>query len=62
MDELNEVFAAGIPADLFPVLKHLPLYSHRIIRKCAKTIGNLVEEIYEEHEQNFDEGKCYALC
>ena len=62
MDELNDVFGKGVPADLFPVLKHLPLYSHRTIRKCGKIFANLTEEIYEEHKQNFDEGESYVFC
>ena len=56
-DEFNEVVGNVVPADLIPVLKYFPIYSNRVLHKVAETLRRTAEEIYKEHEQNFDESE-----
>ena len=56
MDEFDELFGNGIIADVFPVFKHLPLKSNKILLSISKDVHKIIEDLYDEHKKNFDEG------
>lgn len=59
MQDIQENVGAGLPADAIPMLRYLPLQSHKKFIRAFDSWHKYIDQIYEERVKNFDESKAF---
>ena len=56
MDDLNGAIGNGSAADYFPLLRYLPLPTHKKV-KCVKAAQDFLKKHLDEHRKSYNPGK-----